>query len=528
MKKMKYRGIAFLMAMLLFFNATPIWGAENTTVDSAVASYMSARTFALAFGKAEVLDSCSVVGIVNDEREHYEALKAEKINVIASSYEIIAKEGDEIEVEVELEETIHYLQNWKFGSEVVYHTISVIYDDENVPVVVSDSYYEECSEFVSASYVNPYAVFLVDAGGSDECIIRVAENEIGYLEKASNASLDDKEANAGNANYTKYGKWFGNNGVAWCSIFVSWCANQANVSTSIIKKTASCDTSMNFFKNAGLFQKSKAYGGTYTPKAGDIFFYGPKSTDATHTGIVVEADATYVTVIHGNSTVNGQDQVRKSKYSLTNTKLLGFGTPAYESDNHSYTWKTDEDYHYRTCAACGYETSKVAHSYLLKSDATNHWYECDGCGLIKERTTHSYAYVTNGSQHSGTCTVCKHNTGWTNHNINYSYHATYHWGSCSQCGYSVGQTGHTHSYVSNAQGHYSKCSVCNYNYGTTLTAHTYKWESNITNHWKVCSVCGYKTATTAHTWKDMGTYSQCSQCGKTQIKQNIKLALAAQ
>lgn len=108
MKKMKYRGIAFLMAMLLFFNATPIWGAENTTVDSVVASYMSARTFALAFGKAEVLDSCSVVGIVNDEREHYEALKAEKINVIASSYEIIAKEGDEI-----------------------------------IPVVVSDSYYEE-------------------------------------------------------------------------------------------------------------------------------------------------------------------------------------------------------------------------------------------------------------------------------------------------------------------------------------------------------------------------------------------------
>ena len=34
-------------------------------------------------------------------------------------------------------------------------------------------------------------------------VISIALAEVGYLEKASNADLDDKTANAGNKNYTK-------------------------------------------------------------------------------------------------------------------------------------------------------------------------------------------------------------------------------------------------------------------------------------------------------------------------------------
>ena len=54
-------------------------------------------------------------------------------------------------------------------------------------------------------------------------VIDLAEQEVGYLEKASNANLDDKTANAGSGNYTKYardlynaGYYNGNkNGYAW-------------------------------------------------------------------------------------------------------------------------------------------------------------------------------------------------------------------------------------------------------------------------------------------------------------------------
>ena len=37
-------------------------------------------------------------------------------------------------------------------------------------------------------------------------IIALAQNEIGYLEKASNSQLDSKTANAGYNNFTKYAR----------------------------------------------------------------------------------------------------------------------------------------------------------------------------------------------------------------------------------------------------------------------------------------------------------------------------------
>ena len=37
-------------------------------------------------------------------------------------------------------------------------------------------------------------------------VIEVALAEVGYLEKKSNKNLDSKTANAGSANYTKYGR----------------------------------------------------------------------------------------------------------------------------------------------------------------------------------------------------------------------------------------------------------------------------------------------------------------------------------
>ena len=60
-----------------------------------------------------------------------------------------------------------------------------------------------------------------------EELVAVARQEVGYLEKASNAMLDEKTANAGMSNYTKYGEWYGQNGLYWCQQFISWCAYMA-------------------------------------------------------------------------------------------------------------------------------------------------------------------------------------------------------------------------------------------------------------------------------------------------------------
>lgn len=62
------------------------------------------------------------------------------------------------------------------------------------------------------------------APGEAAKMVSIALGEVGYLEKRSSSNLDSKTANAGSNNYTKYGKWYGLDGQAWCDMFVSWCA----------------------------------------------------------------------------------------------------------------------------------------------------------------------------------------------------------------------------------------------------------------------------------------------------------------
>ena len=81
-----------------------------------------------------------------------------------------------------------------------------------------------------------YPLFSDDTCTVEE-FIDTALNEEGYQEKASNACLDDKDANAGSRNFTKYGKWYGNNGDYWCQQFVSWCAFTACVNHFTVIKT---------------------------------------------------------------------------------------------------------------------------------------------------------------------------------------------------------------------------------------------------------------------------------------------------
>ena len=65
---------------------------------------------------------------------------------------------------------------------------------------------------------------------SAEKVLEIAKNEIGYEEKRSPSQLDDKHANKGSGNFTKYGAWY-NGGRAlsepWCAEFVSWCFYEA-------------------------------------------------------------------------------------------------------------------------------------------------------------------------------------------------------------------------------------------------------------------------------------------------------------
>lgn len=140
-------------------------------------------------------------------------------------------------------------------------------------------------------------------------IVDVAIGELGYTEQGSNQ--------------TKYGAWYGMNGAAWCHMFVSWCANQAGVSTSIVPKTAYCPNGISFFKNKGQFK----YRGKYTPKRGDIIYF----RNGGHVGIVEKVSGSTVHTVEGNTS----DKVARRSYSLSNTSITGYGVPRYKNLNSS-------------------------------------------------------------------------------------------------------------------------------------------------------------------------------------------------
>lgn len=168
-------------------------------------------------------------------------------------------------------------------------------------------------------------------------VIVIARKEEGYLEKASSAQLEDKTANAGNANYTKYGAWYGLNPAQWCAMFVSWCLAQAGW---ISLKYCYCYNGITWFKQNATFHEKD----NYTPQPGDVIFFSSSSypKGGAHTGIVEYCDNTYVFTIEGNtsggSTVisNGGGVVRKAYY-LEYDRIYGYGTPDYESEEEDMT-----------------------------------------------------------------------------------------------------------------------------------------------------------------------------------------------
>lgn len=227
-------------------------------------------------------------------------------------------------------------------------------------------------------------------------LIKIAEAEEGYLEKASNASLDSDTANAGKANYTKYARDLDaipnfyngkKNGYAWCDVFVDWCFVKAFGAEAALKLTcqpeksagAGCKYSAQYYKAKGQFHK--------TPKVGDQIFFASNG-EPNHTGIVYKVDSSKVYTVEGNTSgasgvvANGGGVFKKS-YSLSNSRIYGYGRPAYDAG----TTKVDEP------AAAPVATANVSGLPVLKNGSKGksvkalqilligYGYSCGNCGV---------------------------------------------------------------------------------------------------------------------------------------------------
>lgn len=219
---------------------------------------------------------------------------------------------------------------------------------------------------------------------AEEKVIQQAVNWTGYLEKSSDKDLDDFTANAGDKNYTcfaaDYKLYTGYQLQAqpWCAIFVSIMYVSAFGLETAKKLLCGnlfhyCPTGVNQFKAKGRFFKK--------PVPGDVIFF-TNGIRASHTGIVTGVTKEAVQTVEGNTSsakgviVNGGG-VWQKKYSLTNSRILGYGRPDYTIvEQIEEGWRREADgirWRYQYADGTGAMGWKLIH---------NRWYYFDQQGYM--------------------------------------------------------------------------------------------------------------------------------------------------
>ena len=143
-------------------------------------------------------------------------------------------------------------------------------------------------------------------------LLAIAAKEIGTVETGEN--------------HTKYGKWSGHDGQAWCGSFVNWCFAQLKPALKI-PNCVYTPAGVSGFQGIGTWSNAA----TAKPAPGDIVFFDFVAGGAPveHVGIVVKdnLDGT-VTTIEGNTSPE-----HKAAGSQTNGGEVAQRIRAYKKDN---------------------------------------------------------------------------------------------------------------------------------------------------------------------------------------------------
>lgn len=150
--------------------------------------------------------------------------------------------------------------------------------------------------------------------------------------EAAQNELNDADKTVGGY---RYKNWYGMD-ANWCAMFVSYCADKCGfIEKGIIPKTASVAASKQWYINNNLYHDAAS---GYVPKAGDIIIFG---NGMSHTGIVTgyNPETKKLTTIEGNSGRSSTtpyhkgSHVKEHTYSITYSKIAGYGTPQYPQDD---------------------------------------------------------------------------------------------------------------------------------------------------------------------------------------------------
>lgn len=341
-----------------------------------------------------------------------------------------------------------------------------------------------CEVPVSAAYENTYT----NTGDQAADILGVALTQVGYVE--------------GYGNITKYGNWYGMNGEAWCGMFVSWCANQAGIPTSVLPKYARSNP-----EGWGL---TRLDGAKYRPKPGDLFF----KKSLTHVGLVYYLDGDYFYTLEGNAGSEPHSVCIRKRL----IKDYYFGSPKYKGGaDHNYTtaYETAHPHkEYRYCSGC---SDKY---YTGKTQTVADCIEC-----IQAACSHTYSsWTESGTQHTRTCSKCAKketkNHNWNTGTITIQPTCA-KTGSkdqtCKDCGAqrtTILPKTDSHKfkeceYVDEVN-HQKTCSVCK-KVVTEAHADNAQWSSDHMYHWYDCDLCNDRYQQQEHDMPD-GCESPCTIC----------------
>jgi hypothetical protein len=164
----------------------------------------------------------------------------------------------------------------------------------------------------------------------------------GYLEKKSNAYLDDFKKNAGYNNYTKFARdvnsWGqpGCQGQAWCAEFQFWKLVKVIGITNALKIMGggfyNCQSVKNWSKKQGTWHT--------TPKLGAL----PIFRNGSHIGDVQSLTSSKINTNEGNTSsvagvVANGGAVRNKSYSINDPAIDGYVWIDWESYEDTATWK---------------------------------------------------------------------------------------------------------------------------------------------------------------------------------------------
>lgn len=126
-------------------------------------------------------------------------------------------------------------------------------------------------------------------------VIEIARGELGQTEDPAGSNI------------TKYGFWYGVNGVPWCVIFLCWVFDKAGERMAFFGggKTASCSTLLRWYREQGLTVPIQQ------ARTGDIAIYNFSGTqEPQHCGLIIDVKMAITTIasltsIEGNTTTSG-------------------------------------------------------------------------------------------------------------------------------------------------------------------------------------------------------------------------------